>query len=84
MITNPTPWQGTFYPVPTDASLRTAISQADSDSYAFNTIVLSASSYLLSNTTAGEIVIDNSSSLPGKTLDNHRPGAGRHDHRIGL
>ena len=24
-ITDPTPWQGTFYPVPTDASLRTDI-----------------------------------------------------------
>ena len=68
VIANPTPWQGTFYPVPTDASLRTAIDQADSDSFAFNTIELSASSYLLSNTTAGNIVIKNSSSLPAKTL----------------
>jgi hypothetical protein len=68
VIANPTPWQGTFYPVPTDASLRAAINQADSDSFAFNTILLSASSYLLSNTTAGEIVINNPSSLPGKTL----------------
>ena len=54
--------------MPTDASLRSAIDQADSNSYAFNTIELSAASYLLSNTTAGELLIDNSSSLPGKTL----------------
>ena len=68
VIANPTPWQDTFYPVPTDASLRAAINEADSDSFAFNTILLSASSYLFSNTTAGEIVINNPSSLPGKAL----------------
>ena len=33
VIANPTPWQGTFYPVPTDASLRAAINQADSNAY---------------------------------------------------
>ncbi len=68
VISNPTPWQDTFYPVPTDASLRTAITQADSNSYAFNLIELSAASYLLSDTNAGELLIDNTSSLPGKTL----------------
>jgi len=68
VIADPTPWQGTFYPVPTDASLRTAISLADSNSHAFNTIVLSASSYLLSDLSSGGLVIENSSSLPSKTL----------------
>ncbi|HEV3437152.1 MAG TPA: choice-of-anchor Q domain-containing protein, partial [Gemmata sp.] len=68
MISNPTPWQGTFYPVPTDASLRTAINDADSNGYAFNTILLSASTYLLSDASSGGLVIDNASSLPSKTL----------------
>jgi hypothetical protein len=65
---NTTPWQGTFYPVPTDASLRAAISKADSNSFAYNTILLSASRYLLSNAAAGDLLISNSSSLAGKTL----------------
>ena len=68
VTSDPTPWQGTFYPVPTDASLRAAIEEADSNSYAYNTIVLSASSYLLTDSAAGELLITNSSSLPGKTL----------------
>jgi hypothetical protein len=67
-IPDPTPWQGTFYPVPTDASLRTDIGLADSNGLAFNTIVLSASTYLLSDKFSGEIVIKNDSSLPAKTL----------------
>ena len=37
VIANPTPWQGTFYPVPTDRQPAIAINQADSDSFAFNT-----------------------------------------------
>jgi hypothetical protein len=68
VIADPTPWQGTFYPVPTDASLRTDISLADSNSQVFNTIVLSATTYLLSNLTSGGIVISNASSLASKTL----------------
>ena len=68
VTSNPTPWQDTFYPVPTDASLRAAISNADTNTYAYNTIVLSASTYLLSNSTAGQLSIANSSSLPVKTL----------------
>ena len=84
VIANPTPWQGTFYPVPTDASLRTAINQADSDSYTSNTIELSASTYLLSNTADGEIVIKDSSSLSDKTLTLAGQGYGRHDHWSGF
>jgi len=68
VTSNPTPWQGTFYPVPTDTSLRAAISAADSNSYAYNTILLESSTYLLSDAAAGELLINNSSSLPGKTL----------------
>jgi hypothetical protein len=67
-IADPTPWQGTFYPVPTDASLRNDIDLADSNADAFNTIILSASHYLLSNRSVGGIVIENTSSLSSKTL----------------
>ena len=68
IIANPTPGSGTFYPVPTDASLRSAIATADSNGDASNTIVLEAATYVLTDTTAGQIVIQNSSSLPSKTL----------------
>jgi hypothetical protein len=68
VTSNTTPWEGTFYPAPTDASLRAAISAADSDAYADNTILLETSTYLLSNAALGEVVISNSSSLPAKTL----------------
>jgi subtilase family serine protease len=68
VIADPTPWQGTFYPVPTDASLRAAISAADSNGFAFNTILLSASTYRLTDKSAGGIVIANTSALPEKTL----------------
>ncbi|MGA2497235.1 MAG: choice-of-anchor Q domain-containing protein, partial [Tepidisphaeraceae bacterium] len=68
VISDPTPWQGTFYPVPTDASLRAAINTADGNAFAFNTILLSASTYRVSDTSSGGLVIENSSSLPGKTL----------------
>ena len=68
VISNPTPWQGTFYPVPTDASLRNAVNHADTNSYAYNTILLSASNYLLSDASSGGILITNGSSLPSKTL----------------
>ena len=68
IIANPTPGSGTFYPVPTDASLRQVIATADSNGDASNTIVLAATTYVLTNTSLGQIVIQNSSSLPGKTL----------------
>ncbi len=68
ITTNPTPWQGTFYPVPTDASLRTAITKAEGNTYAFNTIELSASDYLLSNSTQGGLLIENTSSLSNKIM----------------
>jgi hypothetical protein len=68
IITNPTPDAGTFYPVPTDASLRGDIEAADSNGYASNTIVLSTATYVLTDRTAGQVVIQNSSSLSAKTL----------------
>jgi hypothetical protein len=68
VVANPTPGSGTFYPTPTDASLRDAINAAESNSDASNTIVLSSATYVLTNTTLGQIVIDNNSSLPNKTL----------------
>ena len=54
--------------MPTDASLRNAIETADSNGDASNTIILEAATYVLTDTTAGQIVIQNGSSLPGKTL----------------
>ncbi len=68
VIANPTPGSGTFYPVPTDASLRGAIGAAESNGDASNTIVLSTATYVLTNTSLGQIVIQNNSSLPNKTL----------------
>ena len=68
IIANPNPGSGTFYPAPTDASLRDAIATADSNSDASNTIILEAGTYVLTNTTLGQIVIQNSTSLPSKTL----------------
>jgi hypothetical protein len=68
IIADPTPWAGTYYPAPIDNSLRAAITKAESDGHAFDNIVLSASAYKLTDKTAGQLVIQNSSSLPGKTL----------------
>ena len=68
IIADPHPGSGTFYPVPTDASLRAAIAAADSNGDASNTIVLEATTYVLTDTTAGQIVIQNGSSLASKTL----------------
>jgi hypothetical protein len=68
VTTNTTPWQGTFYPVPTDASLRAAINQADSNGFANNVLVLTTSTYVLTDLTSGAFQIQNTSSLPSKTL----------------
>jgi hypothetical protein len=68
IIADPTPWQQTYYPVPTDASLRAAVSAADSNSLAFNDIILAGATDQLSNRAAGGIEIQNTSSLPSKTL----------------
>ena len=54
--------------MPTDASLRDAINTAESNGDASNTIVLSTATYVLTDTTLGQIVIQNTSSLPNKTL----------------
>ena len=53
-----------------------AIQKADSNSYAYNTILLAASSYVLTDATAGELVINNSSSLAEKTLTIAGQGTG--------
>ena len=65
---NNPPGSGTFYPTGTDASLRAAINQAEANSFASNTIVLATGTYVLTNTQAGQIVIQNTSGLPNKTL----------------
>ena len=84
VITDPTPWQGTFYPVPTDASLRTAIKQADSNRHAFNTIILSASTYLLSDKSAGRTRDREHVLFAQQDVDDHRAGTDQLDHRLGL
>ena len=63
-----TPGSGTFYPVATDASLRAAIEQAEGNAFAHNTIVLATGTYVLTDTVAGQIVIQNTSGLTNKTL----------------
>jgi hypothetical protein len=68
VTTNPTPWAGTFYPVPTDASLRNAILTADSNSDMTNTILLFDATYVITDTSLGALLVDNDSSLPAKTL----------------
>ena len=68
VIANPTPGSETFYPVPTDASLRSAFAEAMSNGDASNTIVLATGTYILDDKTAGQIVIQDSSTLPAKTL----------------
>ena len=65
---NLTPWEGTYYPVPTDGSLRAAIAAADSNGFASNTIVLAEATYPVTNLTAGQLVIENSSGMSSKTL----------------
>ncbi len=69
IIANPTPNEGTYYPVPTDASLRGDIEAADSNGFAINNIILSTATYVLTDRKAGQIVIQNSSRLPAKTLN---------------
>ncbi len=76
IIANPTPWAGTFYPVPTDSSLRSAISEADSDDFAANTIELGASTYVLTDTTEGQVLIENTSQLANKSVAFVGQGAG--------
>ncbi|HWE39804.1 MAG TPA: choice-of-anchor Q domain-containing protein, partial [Isosphaeraceae bacterium] len=68
VVANATPWQGTFYPTASDASLRDAIAQADSDGFASNTIVLSAGHYDLTNLQAGQLVIQNASKIANRSL----------------
>ena len=65
---NLTPWAGTYYPVPTDGSLRDAIAAADSNSFTSNTIVLAEATYPVTNLTAGQLVISDTSALGSKTL----------------
>ena len=68
VTTNPTPWAGTYYPVPTDASLRNAIQAADSNSDATNTILLVDATYVITDASLGQLLLENDSSLPSKTL----------------
>ena len=68
VIANPTPDTGTFYPVGTDASLRAVINAADSNTYVNNTIVLSVGTYVLTDQSQGNVLIENTSGLPSKTL----------------
>jgi hypothetical protein len=68
ITTNSTPWSGTFYPVPTDASLRAAINQADSNGFASNTIILESANYVVTNANAGQLLVQNTSNFANKSL----------------
>lgn len=68
VTSNPTPWAGTYYPAPTDASLRNAIQAADSNGDSTNTIVLWDATYVVTNVSLGPLLLENDSSLPSKTL----------------
>ncbi len=76
IISNPTPWQGTYYPGPTDASLRAAINAAESNGFSSNVIELVNANYLYSDSASGAIVVQNASSLASKTLTIVGVGAG--------
>ncbi len=76
IVSNPTPWQGTYYPGPTDTNLRAAINAAESNGFANNTIELVDANYLFSDGASGAIVIQNNSNLPEKTLTIIGVGAG--------
>ena len=73
----PDPRLGDVLPGPDRRQPAAAIAAADSNGDASNTIVLSASTYVLTDTTPGQIVIQNSSSLAGKTLTIVGQGEGR-------
>ena len=78
VITNPTPDSGTYYPAPTDASLRTALTAANTNGFASNTIVLGSGIYRLDNTTLGQLVIEDSSgTLASKRLTIEGQGEGQ-------
>ncbi len=69
VIANPTPTSGSYYPATSDASLRSAISSANSDSYSSDTIYLGAGIYPLTSVNLGQLVIeDASTSVGSKTL----------------
>ena len=81
-IANPTPASGTFYPGTSDQSLRGAISAADSNGFASNTIYLEAGTYTLTNGALGQLVIDDTAiGVASKTLTIIGQGAGADDHR---
>ncbi len=68
-----------YYPPPTDAGLRAAILDAESDSSASDVVVLGAGAYTL---TQGELMIQDHA-FDGQDPDDHRCGLGRHEDRHG-
>jgi fibronectin-binding autotransporter adhesin len=69
VVTNTTPTAGSYYPATSDASLRTAIAAADSSNFASNTIYLQSGAYTLTNSSLGQLVIqDLSSGVASKTI----------------
>jgi hypothetical protein len=67
----------TYFPAPSYASLSTAISRADSDASANDTIMLEAGIYALSSSTPGPLLIeDTSSTVTSKTITIVGQGAG--------
>ncbi len=77
VIANPTPLAGSLYPATSDASLRSAIDTADTNSFASNTIYLEAGAYTLTNASLGQLVInDTANGVSSKTLTIIGQGAG--------
>ncbi|MGP0064912.1 MAG: hypothetical protein ACLQGP_15100, partial [Isosphaeraceae bacterium] len=77
VVSNPTPQSGSIYPATSDASLRAAITSADSNNFASNTIYLEAGTYSLTNATMGQLLIeDTATGIPSKTFTIVGQGAG--------
>ena len=68
VVTNPTPLAGSYYPATSDASLRAAIDAADADGFASDTIYLEAGIYTLTNSSLGELVLQNTGGPVSKTI----------------
>jgi fibronectin-binding autotransporter adhesin len=77
VVTNPMPGSGSLYPSTTDASLRAAITAADSNSFSSDTIYLEAGTYSLTDKALGQLVLeDTASGVPNKTITIVGQGAG--------
>ena len=77
-VVSPTAQTGSFYPATDDASLRAAITAADSSNFSNNIIYLEAGTYTLTDTSLGQLVLaDTASGVPNKsfTIIGQGPGS---------